>query len=180
LKLDCFLGMTWALMVTALAQPSSSPLIMTEMLGRPTDTSVTVNALADRNLEVYFEYGLSSTLYTDRTPAAVFAAGTPIEMVLNGLQPDKQYFYRMRHREVGAAEFTARTERTFHTQRARGSRFSFAVQADPHMDENSDAGTYRLTLQNELAAAPDFLKEYKRVGDVVDKVHLLPPPLARS
>lgn len=140
------------LMLTVPAQSPSSPFVMSEMLGRPTDTSVTVNALADRNLEGYFEYGLTPTIYSGRTSAILFSAGTPIEVVLSGLEPDKQYFYHLRYREVGASEFAARAEHTFHTQRPGGSTYTFAIQADPHMDENSDPATYRLTMQNALSA----------------------------
>ena len=59
--------------------------------------------------------------------------------------------------DLGASAFEARAEHTFRTQRPRGSAFTFAVEADPHMDENSDAATYRLTLINMLAGEPDFL-----------------------
>jgi len=149
----------WMLMINAVAQspPPVSPLVMNEMLGRPTDTAVTVNALGNRNLEVYFEYGLAPAPYSGRTASATFAAGTPIEVALTGVQPDKRYYYRMRYREVGTTEFVAREEHTFRTQRARGNSFTMVVQADPHMDENSDPNTYRLTLQNELSEGPDFL-----------------------
>jgi hypothetical protein len=47
--------------------------------------------------------------------------------------------------------------------------FSFAVEADPHMDEQSDAGVYKQTLQNIVSAKPDFLID---LGDIfmVDKL----------
>lgn len=47
--------------------------------------------------------------------------------------------------------------------------FSFAVEADPHMDEQSDANVYKLTLQNIVKSDPDFLVD---LGDIfmVDKL----------
>jgi hypothetical protein len=47
--------------------------------------------------------------------------------------------------------------------------FSFAVEADPHMDEQSDADVYRRTLKNIVAARPAFLID---LGDIfmVDKL----------
>ena len=39
----------------------------TELLGRPTDHSITVNVLADTALDVYFEYGIASGIYTNQT-----------------------------------------------------------------------------------------------------------------
>ncbi len=147
---------------------------MGELLGRPTDSSITVHAVADRNLDVYFEYGPDSSSYSGKTQVASFSAGTPIEVAIQGLQPDTLYYYRMRYRETGSTEFLSRDEHSFHTQRKRGSTFSFAVQADPHLDENSDPEAYRLTLKNMLAGKSDFLID---LGDtwMTDKIQ---PPIA--
>ena len=128
-----------------------------ELLGRGTDSSVTVNVAADRELEVYFEYGAASGAYTLKTESRRYPGGTPFEVVLDKLQPNTRYYYRMQYREMGAAAFTARDEHSFQTQRPRGSTFTFAIQFDPHMDENSDSDVYKLTLANELADKPDFL-----------------------
>jgi hypothetical protein len=48
-------------------------------------------------------------------------------------------------------------EHTFHTQRKTGSTFTFVMQADPHLDDNSSTAVYQRTLQNMLADRPDFL-----------------------
>jgi uncharacterized protein (TIGR03437 family) len=140
------------------AQSSSTVTFMgKELLGRVTNRSVTVNVAADKDLEVYFEYGTSSGAYSSQTATATCPGGTPFNAVMDKLQPDTRYFYRMRYRPPGAASFLAGAEHTFRTQRPRGSSFSFAIHADPHMDDNSDSAVYTLTLQNTLAAAPDFL-----------------------
>jgi len=49
-----------------------------------------------------------------------------------------------------------------------GDAFSFAIQADPHMDEQSDANVYKQTLQNIVKAKPAFLID---LGDIfmIDK-----------
>ncbi len=128
-----------------------------ELLGRVTNNSVTVNMAANKDLEVYFEYGTSSGVYTAKTAATLFPGGTPFEVVLDKLQPNTRYYYRMQYRESGAAAFIVRDEHTFQTQRPRGSTFTFVLQFDPHMDENSDAETYKLTMQNALADKADFM-----------------------
>lgn len=129
----------------------------TELLGRPTDTSVALSVIADTPVEAYVEYGTSSGSYTAQTPSAACAAGTPVVIALEGLQPDTRYYYRLRYRETGAAEFAARPEHAFHTQRARGEAFTFTIQADPHLgDPNTDEGLYRVELQNAAADNPDF------------------------
>ncbi len=135
---------------------ASDIFIDTELLGRPTGTSITVNALARKDLEVYFEYGPSTGSYVLQTDTNKYPAETPIEAVMDRLEPDKQYYYRMRYRETGATVFSAGEEHSFHTQRPRGSTFTVAIEADPHMDENSDPETYRLTMQNVLSEKPDF------------------------
>jgi hypothetical protein len=138
-------------------QEPSSPFLNSELLGRPTTNSVTVKAIPSRNLEIYFEYGPSPGVYISATDAKIISAGTPVEAVMDGLEPDLQYYYRMRYRESGTADFAAAGEHSFHTQRSRGSVFTFAIEADPHMDQNSDPDTFRLTLQNVLSEKPDFL-----------------------
>ena len=58
-----------------------------------------------------------------------------------------------------------------HTYRVapRNQSSTFAIQADPHMDENSDALVYTKTLEQVVAASPAFLMD---LGDIfmVDKL----------
>lgn len=154
---------------TAAAQPVFTGQ---EMLGRVTNAAVTVNVAADRDLDVYFEYGTASGTYTSKTDTARFPGGTPFEVVLGKLQANTRYYYRMQYREAGATAFTARDEHSFQTQRPRGTPFTFALQFDPHMDENSDANVYKLTLANELADRPDFMID---LGDTMMSDKLQPP-----
>jgi len=129
-----------------------------ELLGRPTATSVTVNVVAASDLDAYFEQGTSSGRYKTRTATATYAAGTPIVVTLGGLKADTQYYYRMRYRLHGAKAFSAGAEHSFHTQRAAGSAFTFTVQADPHLgDQNTNTDLYKVEMANVLADAPDFL-----------------------
>jgi hypothetical protein len=141
----------------ASAVPNDSAFLSTELLGRPTANSLTVHVVPARNMDVYFEYGLAPGSYSGRTNTVSYAAGTPIEATLASLQPDTQYCYRIRSSDVGGSNFAAGEEHTFHTRRAGGSTFTVAIQADPHMDENTDPAAYRLTMQNMLAENPDFM-----------------------
>jgi len=143
-----------------------------ELLGRVTNRSVTVNAAADRDLDVFFEFGTEPGNYTARTETKRFAGGSPFEAVLDQLQSNTRYYYRMQYRESGAVTFTARPEHSFQTQRPQGSTFTFDLQFDPHMDENSDADVYKLTLANELADKPDFMID---LGDTMMSDKLQPP-----
>lgn len=143
-----------------------------ELLGRLTNNSVTVNVAADKDLEVYFEYGTAPGAYAAQTATATFPGGSPFNVVIDKLQPNTRYYYRMRYREPGASAFIAGSEHTFQTQRPRGSTFTFAIQFDPHMDENSDPEVYKLTLASELSDKPDFLID---LGDTFMSDKLQPP-----
>ncbi len=147
------IGALLALWTCALGQSFTAQ----ELLGRVTDSSVTINMAADQDLDVYVEYGTASGSYTGRTASARYSGGAPFNVVLTGLKANTRYYYRIEYRATGASAFTPRVERSFQTQRPRGSTFTFDVQFDPHMDENSDPATYTQTLANILADKPDFL-----------------------
>jgi hypothetical protein len=134
------------------------------VLGRVTDQSVTVNTLAREALEGFFEYGTAPGQYSGKTGRLTFAAETPVETVFDHLQPDRQYFYRLQYRKPGESVFTARPEGRFHTQRAAGGTFMFAIQGDSHPErpQMSDPNLYARTLLNAAAAQPDF---YICMGD---------------
>src|SRR5690242_8791298 len=113
--------------------PGWSAPTFTEILGRPTDYSITVNARDYTALEMYFEYGVTPSIYVAQTVSTVSAANQPVETVMDSLAPDTRYYYRMRYRAAGSSgDFSAGTEHTFHTQRAPGSSFVFCAQGDSH------------------------------------------------
>lgn len=143
---------------------NSSPWLGQEMLGRVTDTSVTVNLVFDRDMQVYLEYGTVPGVYASKTQTQTAAANKPLEFPLDGLQSNTRHYYRVEYAPSGSSTFTARPERTFFTQRPRGSTFTFTIQADPHMDNNSSPDAYKLTMANQLADKPDFLID---LGDVM-------------
>ena len=140
-----------------------------EMLGRPTDTSITINVAPQKDLEIFYEYGTKSGSYTGKSPVTLHKAKEPVDTTIEGLKANTQYFYRTNYREPGTQKFTARTEHSFWTQRAPGSTFTFTVQFDPHLDERTDEDAYKLTMLNMLADKPDFIID---VGDntFVDKL----------
>lgn len=139
------------------SQSTSTEFLATEVLGRPTASSVSVSAVPQMDLEIFFEYGTSSGAYPEQTAVAMYQEKEPFKTTIEGLDADKQYFYRLRWRAPSEATFAVGAERTFHTARAQGQEFVFTVQADPHLDENSSLDLYRQTLANELADTPDFM-----------------------
>lgn len=136
----------------------------TELLGRPTDVSVTVNILFDQEVEVYWEFGTSPNTYPQQTPTFSTSLNLPLEADLTALKPNTRYYYRTRYRAKGSTgAFWAGTERSFQTQRSQTSTFSFAVEADPHLDENTIPASYSQTLKHIFSKQPDFLID---LGDI--------------
>jgi hypothetical protein len=124
------------------------------ILGRPTQNSITLSVLAYQDAEGYVEYG--TTEFANRTPTQSFNANQPVEVVIGSLQPDTAYTYRVRYRTGNSGEFAVTDAGAFHTQRAPGDAFTFTIQADSHLDSNSDLNVYTQTLMKQRADQPDF------------------------
>jgi hypothetical protein len=138
-------------------------IVSKPMLGRPTDRSVTLACLSLIELDAFVEYGTEEGIYSRSTDRALAQPSMePIEIILNGLIPDTEYYYRLRYRRAGEGAFQAGPEGAFHTQRTAGSPFVFTIQADCHMLAVLGPKRYRRdisygqTLINVLADRPDF------------------------
>jgi uncharacterized repeat protein (TIGR02543 family) len=132
-----------------------------ELLGRPTNHSVTVNVVANAALQAYFEYGTTSGVYTGMTGVASASANEPIETVMDGLAANTLYYYRMVYSTDGGSTWINRTEHSFHTQRPPGSSFIFTITSDSHFGQYggqtaNEKDLYALTLQNAAQDHPDF------------------------
>ena len=126
------------------------------VLGSPTGSSVTASIVAYSPLEGYFEFGDRPGEYGERTHVVRLAPGVPSEVMLDGLMPNVQYFYRWRGRAATADDFEASDEFSFRTGRAEGDTFVFTVQSDSHLDGRTDTRLYEASLRNARAAGPDF------------------------
>ena len=129
----------------------------TVLLGSPEATSIKANLFSpDQSGTVYLSYGTAPGNYGAGTTPTALQAGTPLVLVLSGLSANTQYYYTLNFQSNAGGAFTAGSERTFHTARPAGSTFSFTIQADSHLDNNSSMAIYNQTLANILAEAPDF------------------------
>jgi hypothetical protein len=144
------------------ADNNSSSLIMGQMpqgvlLGRATDHSITVNVYAQQDMQFFIEYGNNKSQYNSKTGIEKLSAGQTQNAVIDGLKSDSEYYYRILSKKSGRNSFTSSAQYSFHTQRPPGSDFCFVVQADSHLDQQSDTEIYKQTLFNELADKPDFM-----------------------
>ena len=128
-----------------------------ELLSRPTSSSININLCAEREIEAYVEYGTEKSMYPNKTSVETLVPKVPFNFLLKNLLPSKKYFYRVIYRLKGSTEFISKAEYTFTTQRTKESSFSFAVQADPHLDYNTSSDLLRRSLLNVLETQNDFL-----------------------
>jgi len=113
--------------------------------------------MADEDIDYFLEYGTDPNELTQQTEIQSILAGDANIVCIEGLDPNTQYFYRLWQCPMEANTYHPSDLFTFHTQRAAGTPFTFVVQADSHLDEQSIPELYEITLSNELADMPDFV-----------------------
>ena len=134
------------------------------LLGRPTDKSITASVLSSGALEAYIEYGRAEGVYSSKTGTILLKADAPAEFLLDNLDKDTGYFYRLESRKSGIGPFTAGEHGRFHTCRPQGSSFVFEIQGDSHPERPQMflPELYSKTLRAAAADLPDF---YMTIGD---------------
>ncbi len=136
----------------------------TELLGRATDTSISIKIVPDSAIQYYYQYGTSTGSYTGQTSTISATAGAPSTAIITGLTPNTRYYYRMQY-NYNNTGWVARPEFSFWTQRASGSSFTFDVTSDSHVNIiMGQAATWTQTLNNIAADHPDFLID---LGDTI-------------
>ncbi|HNA55512.1 MAG TPA: hypothetical protein PLM13_14315, partial [Anaerolineales bacterium] len=132
---------------------ASADFIATEILGRPTDTSITINVIPAFDMDITITYGAING--ASQSVTATGKANTPQEILISNLQPNAEYFYSVN----GGAQHT------FNTARAAGSTFTFDIQGDSHPERvknQFDPNLYTKTLLSAASDQPDF---YIAIGD---------------
>jgi hypothetical protein len=126
-----------------------------ELLGKPTDSSITINIIPNASIEYHYQYGTSPGSYTAQTITwtTTGVSGQPHEVTITGLTPNTCYYYRMRYHLPGETDWVERTEHSFWTQRAKGSQFKFTITSDSHATFNT---AHQTTMSNILTDLPDF------------------------
>jgi hypothetical protein len=142
---------------------------MTEILGRPTNNSITFNVLFDTQVDAYFEYGTQKGSYSNQTAVITSAADQPVETKIEGLASATRYYYRTRYRKTGQSTYLASAEHTFITQRKPGSTFRFTIESDPHpYDKKGCWPLWDICLANQLSDTADFMID---MGDTFGDDH---------
>jgi hypothetical protein len=143
-----------------------------QILGRTTNHSATLSVLSEASGEAYAEWGVRTEEYSGKSALIPLHAGRPVEIEIDGLQADTQYFYRLNVRRQSGA-YRSEAECFFHTARAQVSTFIFGVQGDSHPERKGkmfDAALYVQTMNNVARDRPDF---YVTMGDDFSIEHLI-------
>jgi len=124
------------------------------LLAAPTDTSIKMLVLTPRSGSIAVAYQSNLAMQDLQWPAGMVTPNVPKEIVLTGLKPNTRYTYKL-SMQTATGTLTSAVY-TFSTAKPSGSSFTFTLQADSHLDENSDLAVYEQTLGNILLDQPDF------------------------
>lgn len=173
-----FLNRRNFLKLSALGIVASTPVIKafgaapvtSKVLNGPTSTSFTVSVTSSMAARAYIEYGYSKNSIAGKTKLIEIAKGATQGITVSNLDPNTVIYYRVKYAIAKSSKFSSLAQKTIKTlsNQAVGSN-TFAIQADPHMDNNSSAEVYEGTLKQIVAASPAFLMD---LGDIfmVDKL----------
>lgn len=154
----------FALVVSAASSPfvaasAATPTSLRLMLGRPTNDSIAISLMANRDISAFIQYGSSKTRYTSKTTAKKVTTGTPVVFDLENLKPNTLIYYRVAYTESGSTKEMYGAQFSFRTQRNRSSSFSFTLHGDTHPERKGkmfNEELYKVALGNVLLQKPDF------------------------
>ena len=144
--------------------------LVAKILGTPTSNSFTSAISATSDVRAYIEYGYSKSTIAGKTPVISIPKGATRNITVSNLKAASLVFYKVKYATGTSQNFASLTQRSIKTSISQVLSSSiFAIQADPHMDENSSAEVYEGTLKQIVAASPAFLMD---LGDIfmVDKL----------
>ena len=142
--------------------------LVSAKLASTSSTQLSITITAADAAKCYIEYGSSAGSMKSKTAIATLVKGENKTLNVSGLKENTKVYYRVRFATLASKSFSALPIASAVTI-SNGEKSVFAVQADPHMDENSSADVYNATLKQIVAAAPLFLMD---LGDIfmVDKL----------
>jgi len=143
---------------------ATAPLI-TQVLGRPTDTSIALSVSSSQPITTFVEYGTSKTRYTSKTTQSQISPSAPTVFEIKGLKAGTKVYYRVNYKGTSDAAFTNGKQYSFTTARKPGSTFAFSLHGDTHPERAGkmfNSELYGVTLANIATQQPDF---HLMVGD---------------
>ena len=137
-------------------------------IAKRSTTEITFSVEATETVKCYLEYGYAKDSLKNKSAILSISKKSPKNIVVSALAPGAVLFYRVRYLTSKSKSYLATQISSIKTDQVLSTN-TFAVQADPHMDQNSSAEVYLGTLKEVVKAAPAFLMD---LGDIfmVDKL----------
>jgi hypothetical protein len=110
------------------------------LLAAPTDSSIRISVLSPMTGVLTLAYQANLAMQAIALQAGIITPDIPREIYLSDLKPNTRYTYTL-SLQTGASTLVSPTY-SFTTARTEGSSFTFTLQADSHLDENSDLDVY--------------------------------------
>ena len=126
------------------------------ILSRPTDHSITLSVQLRDAKKVRVAYSQSGKGLALKTDMFEIEAEQPREIVLDELEENTAYEYRIVNADTGEPLFPEQGDGSFRTCRKPGEPFTFTVTSDSHLDGNCQPELYKACLANVLADNPDL------------------------
>jgi predicted phosphodiesterase len=127
------------------------------VLARAGDRSITVSVGLAKAGDALVEYWSEGAPRKQQTKPVKIEAGRVGFIDIEGLRPNVEYIYRVGVAYPGDKSAQWNAEQRFRTRAAPGSAFTFAIQADSHLDANMQPKAYEQTLRNIRADKAAFL-----------------------
>ena len=173
-----FISRRGLLKATVLSAIATSPIakalgavpVSQKLLNPTSSSSILVSVSTTTAIRAYIEYGYSRTSVAGKTQVLNIAKGVTQTLAINNLKANTLVYYRVKYAIGTSTKYASLTQKSAKTALAQPlSTNTFAIQADPHMDQNSSAAVYESTLKQIVAASPAFLMD---LGDIfmVDKL----------
>jgi len=144
--------------------------VTSKVVGTTTSSSFSIAVMATSAVKAYVEYGYSKGAIAGKTSTYSISKGSSQNISISNLKANSLVYYKVKYAVGASKNFSSLTQMSIKTVPAQVfSSNTFAIQADPHMDENSSAAVYEGTLNQIVAATPAFLMD---LGDIfmVDKL----------
>ncbi len=142
---------------------------ISEILGRPTNSSITTNILSDSQINIYIEYWEDKASSAINSQIITCNANSTVEIKLDGLKHNTRYLYRSHFKRIADPNYIIGETHTFTTQRAKGETFNFTIEADPHpYDKKGCWPLWDIALSNQLKDTADFIID---LGDTFGDDH---------
>lgn len=126
------------------------------IITRPAPNSVTLSVLSYKTCEVRIDYCLCGGTQI-KSISESLSANQPKEIRIPGLMPNASYTYTYAYKTPASGQFIKSQQYSYNTVKSDSHPFVFAVQADSHLDMNTDTAIYKKTLKNIAEDKPDFL-----------------------